>query len=220
MKKSIAVLTFATLVFAGLGMSAEAKKSGSPKPKVYNNLVVKALNTALSDNKLTLTVQAKNGTFYTIDATDINDTKKITRRNNAKADFSEIMVKDNLKVWGTLDTTTTPGTNIINATKIRDNSIYKLGSSLKGIITDINRDTNDESGNSSYQQFNLHTRNRGDLLVRVYTATSIIFHGSSKAFSDLNNGDTVEVKGLWNKANDLVYNTTRVKIKRLAPTTP
>jgi hypothetical protein len=203
------------LFFASLDMAADAKKSSSPKPRVYNSMVVTAIDSNPNDNKLTVTA-TKNNVTYTIDATIIVNTKKIMRRNNAKAAFSEIMAGDNLKVWGTLSTI--GATNTITATKIRDNSIYKLGSSLKGTVTDINRSTIDESGSSSYQQFNLHTRNRGDLLVRAYTATSIIFHGSSKSFSDLNNGDTVEVKGIWNKPNNLVYNTTRIKIKTFATT--
>lgn len=211
LKKTGAGLAALVLALTCLATTADAKKyekKTAQAKKIFNSMTVTAIDADSNDGLLTITAQ-KKGVTYTIDATNTN-ARKIMRRNSAKAEFSEILTGDNLKIWGTLSGT------IITATKIRDNSIFKLGSSLKGTVTDIDRNTIDEEGKSTYQQFNLHTRNRGDLLVRVYATTSIIFHGAPKSFSDLNNDDAVEVKGFWNKSNSLVYNTTRVKIKTQA----
>lgn len=199
MKKTIAVLTFATLVLAGMGMSAEAKTNANKK-RVFKNVVVVS-KTFSSPTTLASMGVTINGISYTV----ITTGAKFVRRDNKTMTPIRIAVGDKLSIWGTLDQTLT---NTINATKVRDENVQKLGSSLKGTI---------KAGSLSGNTFILVTSKRGDNLVDVGSA-KIIYKGKIKAYTDLHDGDTVEVTGVWNNHMYVIYDVTRIKIKRFAST--
>jgi len=195
MKKSIAVLTLALLVFAGLSISAEAKTNAN-KQRVFNDVTAGLTNCGTKTTAATI-----NGTAYTINI----GTAKLISRNNKSLDCTNLVTSDNLKIWGRIDPA---NPLVINSAKIRDNSIQRLGSALKGTITG--------SINPRNEMFTLTTANRGVNTVVLSNSTQIIYKGQTKTFSDLHVGDSVEVTGTWNNNTHIISFTTRVKIDKFA----
>jgi len=216
MKKSLKfamIMVLASFFVAALAVSADAKKGGNNNAqhrKIYNEAIVTSTPTVDGGTK-TIPVTIKN-TSYTIDATNA----KIVRRYNATAEFSEIMQNDKLKIWGTLSA----DRKTITATKIRDNSIQKLGASFHGIITDITYiGTGTTDPTYPYQHFSLHTRNRGDQIAKVTNNTVVKkYRGVAKTITDLQNSYDVTVKGIWNRANNVIYGVSWIKIRKLGST--
>jgi len=217
MKKSLKfamIMVLASFFVAALAVSADAKKGGNNNAqhrKIYNEAIVTSTPTVDGGTK-TIPVTIIKNTSYTIDATNA----KIVRRYNATAEFSEIMQNDKLKIWGTLSA----DGKTITATKIRDNSIQKLGASFHGIITDITYiGTGTTDPTYPYQHFSLHTRNRGDQIVKVTNNTVVKkYRGVAKTITDLQNSYDVTVKGIWNRANNVIYGVSWIKIRKLGST--
>jgi len=149
----------------------------------------------------------KNGITYNIDYKNAS----ILRRYGAKADTSELMTWDTISVWGTMN-----GTDI-TATKIKDLSIQKWNASFAGTITAIDDEhTYTDAHGQSFQQFTMQSLHRGSQTVRVYGSTHIRYKKRSMSFIDLAVGDKINAKGIWNSSYHLVYNTSLIKIKKLA----
>ncbi|HLM83891.1 MAG TPA: hypothetical protein VK254_01605 [Candidatus Bathyarchaeia archaeon] len=208
-KKSTAVLTLASFVLAGFALTADAKKGGNhaSHTKVFNSAIVASNYEYATDfNDISITI--KNVT-YTLKT---SSTTKILRKYNAKADFSEITAGDNLKIWGTLDTTGVTPTII--ATKVRDNSIQKLGASFQGTVSDI---ASVSAVDGSH--LTVTTKHRGIQTVDILSTFALRpYKGTAKTVADLHVGDQIIVKGIWNTNSKTIYNVTWMKIKKLATT--
>jgi hypothetical protein len=195
--KIFIVGTFLFAIFPVFPVSA--KKSASAQGIRIKNGQIATIN---YDTKII--TATKNGTTYTIDATNA----VVKRRYGATAAFSEMLTGDYIWVWGTID-----GTNI-TARKIRDNSIQKWKATFAGTITAINNfDISDPRGN--YHEFTLQSRHRGVQTVRLYSTTRIKYKRTSLTFTDLAVGETITAKGIWNNTHSIVYNTAWIKIKKL-----
>jgi hypothetical protein len=201
-KKMGAGLVLVAFAFSCFAFAADAKKSNSAQ-----GIRIKNGQIASIDYSTKIITVAQNNITYTIDATNA----VVKRRYGATAAFTEMITDDWIWVWGTID-----GTNI-TAKRIRDNSIQKWKANFTGTIATID-DLNtyvDNAGNS-YQQFTLQSRHRGTQTVRVYNTTRIKYKSSSKNFVDLAIGDTITAKGIWNNTSSSIYNTSLIKIKKLA----
>ena len=210
--KSAVVLALACFVVAGLAVSASAKKSSTQHTRVFNSAIVSGAPIASGTTApSTLTVTIKGVSHNVI----VPSTAKIVRRYNGTAAFSEIMKGDKLQVWGTIDTL---NPLIINATRVRDNSIQKLGASFQGTVANL---TNEGVGFTAPASFMVTTKHRGTQTVQVDpTFTLRPFKGVSKLVSDLKLNDQIMVKGIWNTNTKTIYDVNWIKIKRLAPVTP
>jgi len=197
--KSAIVLGLASFVLAGFVFTATAKNSAN-KIRVYNNVTAGTINCG-SKTIINTTI---NGIAYTINIS----TAKLVSRNNKSLDCTNLVKSDNLKIWGRIDPV---NPLVINSTKIRDNSIQRLGSALKGTITG--------SINPRNEMFTLTTANRGVNTVVLSNSTQLIYKGQAKTFSDLHVGDSVEVTGTWNNNTHIISFTTRIKIKKFATPT-
>lgn len=187
MKMPVAVALIALLIMPFFGASASENNRNRNRRVLTNALV-----TNIAEFTITAT---KNSVTYTIDATNA----KLHRRYNARAAFSEMINGDTISVWGTID-----GTNII-AKKIQDLSIQKWKATFNGSITAID---------SANNNFILQSNARGTQTVNVYDYTKFKYKKrTAKTFTDLQVGDRVVAKGIWNRAHNLVYNTTWVNIK-------
>jgi hypothetical protein len=189
MKTPFAVALIAFMVIPFFSVSATQNRSRNRR----------VLTNALVANIEGYTITAtKNSTTYTIDATNA----RLNRRYNARANFSEMLAGDTIIVWGTID-----GSNI-TASKIQDLSIQQWKATFNGSITAID---------SANNNFSLQTNSRGTQTVNVYDYTKFKYRArTAKTFSDLQVGDRVVAKGIWNRAHNLVYNTTWVNIKAYA----
>jgi len=185
-KIPVAIALIALMVIPFFSASAAQNRNRNRR------VLTKALVTVIDGYNITAT---KNSEIYTIDATNA----KLHRRYNARAAFSEILAGDTIIVWGTTD-----GTNI-TARKIQDLSIQKWKATFNGSITAIDRENNN---------FTLQTNSRGLQAVNVYDYTKFKYRNrTAKTFADLKIGDRIVAKGIWNRAHNLVYNTTWVNIK-------
>jgi hypothetical protein len=192
LKIPVAVALTALIIIPFFGASA-AENNRNRNRRVLTNAIV----TNIAGYTITAT---KNNLTYTIDATNA----KLHRRYNARAAFSEIIIGDTINVWGTID-----GTNI-TARKVQDLSIQMWKATFNGSITAID---------SANNNFTLQTNSRGTQTVNVYDYTKFKYKKrTAKTFADLQVGDRVVAKGIWNRAHNLVYNTTWVNIKAYSAT--
>jgi len=188
-KIPVAVALIALMVIPFFSASAAQNRNRNRR------VIANALVTNINGYTVTAT---KNSETYTIDATNA----KLHRRYNARAAFSEIIVGDTIIVWGTIDGTS------ITARKIQDLSIQKWKAAFNGSITAIDSVNNN---------FTLQTNARGTQTVNVYDYTKFKYgKRTAKTFADLQVGDRVVAKGIWNRAHNLVYNTTWVNIKQIS----
>ncbi len=148
--------------------------------------------TVVSSNTITA---SKDGNTYTINT---DTTTRFRRRFWGKSAISEISVGDNINVWGKWadDAKTT-----ITAIMIRDLSIMKRMGAFIGSVK--SKDTT---------SFILTTVNRGDQTVYFDSNTKFIGRNEvSLAYSDINIGDRIRVKGLWDKTLSKITEVTQVK---------
>jgi hypothetical protein len=184
---------------AGMGRGG-AKTPGTvaaPKPKK-----ISVSGTVASISGTTITLTAKDGTSYTVDAS-----KARTRRRAATAmDLANIQAGDSITVTGTVD-----GTNI-TAVMIRDTSMGRNNDHTVGTITAVN-------GSS----FTLQTKANASLTVNTTSATVIEkFIGNDKqaaALTDLAIGENMLITGAVDSAaNSIAATIVRIEIKRVSKT--
>jgi hypothetical protein len=117
-------------------------------------------------------------------------TAALVRKNGAAMDFKELAVGDKVQVQGRL----WPD-NSINASFVRDLSLYVHNSTFKGKITGI----------APHElSFTMHSRQYGTQTVRTDKYTEFKKNKAPAAFKDLCLGMTAEVKGMWERAHTVV----------------
>ena len=142
----------------------------------------------------TLTV-SKDGTDYSVTVTDKT---KLRRRFWGKAELGEFSVNDQISVYGKW---TNEAKTAIEATLIRNLSIQKRRGTFFGVI-------------SSIDGLNLvvKTNKRGDQKVILDNKTKIVNRKmQTMQVADLQTGDRIRLKGLWDQANDTITEVTQVK---------
>lgn len=142
----------------------------------------------------TLTV-AKDGRTYIVN-TDSNT--KFRRHFWGKSSLADILVDDRVNVWGKF---TNEATNTLLATMIRDLSILKRRGAFMGTILSKSADS-----------FVMSTLERGNQTVTTNSATKFVKRNEqTMTFADLQVGDKVRVKGVWNKTLSTITEVTQVK---------
>ncbi len=175
-------------------LRAEKKEINNAKGLFKNKgtKLIGAQVTLVSGNTLTV---SKDGNTYTVN-TDTNT--RFRRHFWGKSEISEISAGDNVNVWGKWadDAKTT-----ITATMIRDLSIMKRKGVFMGSIK--SKDTT---------SFILTSVNRGDQTVYFDSNTKFVGRNEvSIAYADINTGDRIRIKGLWDKTLNKITEVTQVK---------
>lgn len=154
--------------------------------------LAKAKVTAVNGSTLTVNI---NGTTYTVN-TDSHT--RCVRHFWGKCNVSEILVNDELSIWGRFtDSTKTT----IQALLIRDLSIEKRYGAFIGDVVSKNGNT-----------FVIKSKERGSQTVTVSTSTKFIDRTEKKmSYTDVAVGHRVRVKGVWDKANNVVNEVREVK---------
>lgn len=148
--------------------------------------------TAISGSTLTIT---KEGTVYTVN-TDANTI--LRRRFGGKSQLSEIKVNDTVNVLGKWQN---EEKTQIQATHIRDLSIQKRHATFFGTVK-TKTDTT----------LVLTTATRGEQTVTIATSTKLVNRKMEDiTMSDIQLGNRVRVKGIWDLTNKQVSEVTQVK---------
>ncbi|MBI3385298.1 hypothetical protein HY030_03855 [Candidatus Gottesmanbacteria bacterium] len=171
-----------------LGVDLQLKESLKSRGIKIIDAVVTAKNTS------TLTV-TKDDKSYTVLIT--SDTK-FRRHFWGKSTFAEISIGDRVNVWGnwTDDSHTT-----INAMMIRNLSIMKRFGVIVGNIT-----------SKSSTSFVILTNNKGEQTVKFDNSTKFVKKNDTTiTYTDVNIGDRVKIKGLWDKTLNTISEVTQVK---------
>ncbi len=131
----------------------------------------------------TLTVQAKNGGTYTVDASGA----KFVRRFGAAMVIGDIQINDQLHVEGRIDG------NTVVAKLVRDESLQARHGEFSGKVTTI-------TGTS----FVIQTSGRGTQTIMTTASTTIMKQGATTTLSAIPVGTQVKVRGVWNTSNNNV----------------
>lgn len=158
------------------------------------------------------TVNGISGTTFTISSN--NKTIIVTTDSQTqfrrlfwgKSALSEITVNDKVNVWGTwTDDTHTK----VTAKMIRDLSIQKLRGVFFGTV---------QSATSSGMM--LSSQNRGAQTVTFTPSTRFINRtGGAITATTIKSGDTVRIRGVWDKTNNTITEVTEIKDFSLPPHT-
>lgn len=175
-------------------LKAEKKETNNATGLFKNKgtKLIGAQVTIVSGNTLTV---SKDGNTYTVNT---DTTTRFRRHFWGKSAISEISVADFVNIWGKWgdDAKTT-----ITAAMIRDLSIMKRKGVFMGSIK--SKDTTN---------FILTTANRGDQTVYFDSNTKFVGRNDvTIAYSDINVGDRIRVKGLWDKTLNKITEVTQVK---------
>ncbi len=140
-------------------------------------------------------VVTKDGKNITI---DVSDKTQFRRRFWGKSSFGEIQTGDTVNVIGLWadDSHTT-----INATLVRDLSIQKRAGIFFGIVKSVNSNV-----------WVITTLKRGDQTVTVDTTTKLVNRrGETISLGDVEVGDRIRVRGIWDKSASTITQVTHVK---------
>lgn len=174
----------------------EEKKEVKAKVERPQMKTVVGTVTTINGTTLTLTTEKKT---YTVDASGAS----IVRNYGASMTVAEIQVNDKLSVWGQVS----DGTNI-KGTWIRDLSFQAFRGDFRGQVKTINA-----TASTTLTSFTLETANRGIQTINVVSTTIFQKNGVTVQPSELMVGATVQVSGVWNRAND---NVTAKKVNIIA----
>jgi hypothetical protein len=141
-----------------------------------------------------LTIVTKDNKTYTI---NIVSTTRLLRNFGGKSDVKEFSVGDELNVVGkfTDETQTT-----IEARVIRNKSIQIRHGAFFGTVTAKNSDN-----------FVIESKERGNQTVYYTGAKFVMRNEATMTVNDLQVGDRVRVKGLWNKKLNKITEVKEVK---------
>lgn len=148
--------------------------------------------TAISGTTLTVT---KNSVPYTVNT---DDKTIFRRRYGGKSQLSEIAENDTVNVLGKWQN---EGKTQILATHIRDLSIQKRHATFFGTVRTITGTT-----------LILTTVNRGEQTVTISSSTKLVNRKMEEiAMSDIQVGNRVRVKGIWDLTKKVVSEVTQIK---------
>jgi hypothetical protein len=144
----------------------------------------------------TLTLTSSDGTVYSVDASNV----QTTRKYGASTQISAIQNGDTLNVRGTLS-----GSDI-SAVYVRDTSLQAKNGTFSGTVTALNSPS-----------FTLQSTSRGSQTVNTDSTTVFNENGKtdSNGISDIMVGSKVIVTGVWDSANS---NITASKINLILRT--
>lgn len=127
-----------------------------------------------------LSLNASSGTTFTVDTSNA----KIFRKFGATVQISDIQNGDTVQVRGTLSG------SAITATIIRDMSLQAKNGSFSGTVSSV-----------STSGFILATKSRGNQTINTSASTVFKKNGQAASLTDLTQGETVTVAGVWDSTN-------------------
>lgn len=193
MKVAGAVIVSAAIPALALAQSGQFQAKFEKSRK--SGVAVSGTVSAISGSSITLT--AKNGIAYTVDASSA----KLYRRFGAAMQISDMQNGDTLQIKGTVS-----GTSVA-ATEIRDQSLQAKNGVFTGKVTAV-------SGSS----FTLQA-GRGSQTVNTDSSTVFKKNGQadSNGIVDVTAGASVVVSGVWDRTNsNVTAKSVNVVIRQLA----
>lgn len=149
-------------------------------------------------------ITAKNGSALTVSKgnvsyeVDTDSDTKLMRRFGGNSSLDELNVNDKVNVTGTWENN---DKTQAKAKLIRDLSIMKRNAVLNGTVQEI-----------SDNGFKLETARKGTQEVSVSSDTSFVNRkGGTISKSDIQTGNKVRVKGVWDEANHTEDEVSQVK---------
>ncbi len=160
-------------------------KDNSATSKITVTGTLSSISTTTPPATLVVSV---SGTDYTVNVTDKTT---IVRKFNGKSGLEEFMIGDTLEIRGT----TTAVANTINATRIKDRSLQRIGGTFQGTIGTID---------CTASTFTFKPRERAQQTVYLTSATKILRLGEKITCTDLVEGEKAVVIGLWRRASSRI----------------
>ncbi len=183
------------ILTAGVSAIALAAMLGAAVP-------VRAEDTSSSTLRVVGTIQAMSGTTIpatmtvksgaTIYTVEITSSTTVVRKYNGTSDLGEFLVGDSVEVRGTPSNDVA---NTINATRIKNVSIQRIGGTFKGKLLEKNCDSN---------SFTFKPDERAQQTVYFTTATKFTRGGEKIGCASLTNGERMKVIGIWRKADSRI----------------
>lgn len=181
-------------------ISPEMRKEAAREWKTEVKVVKKAnkpilMNADITGINGTVIAATRDGKAYTINTTT---STIFTRRFGGKSSISEFMIGDKINVRGTsVDDTGL----VINATYIKDISIFKRQAAFTGTIKSI-----------SENMIVITTTSKGDQTMVLDTETKLVNKNGKVITKDqIMVGDKVSVFGVWNANQNRMIETDRVR---------
>lgn len=181
-------------------ISPEMRREAAREWKTEVKVVKKAnrpilMNADVTGINGTVIAAARDGKTYTINTTT---STLFARRFGGKSSISEFTVGDKINVRGT----TVDDTGlVINATYIKDISIFKRQAAFTGIVKSISENT-----------MVITTTSKGDQTMVLDTETKLVNkNGKAIAKDQIMVGDKVSVFGVWNANQNRMIETDRVR---------
>lgn len=183
------------VIASGIGTLALAALVGIARPAAADT-------TSTSTTILTGTLTIMSGTtvpaVFTVTAgattytVNVSTTTKIVRKFNGTSDLGEFTVGDSIQVTGRLSNDVA---NTIDATKIKDLSIQRVGGTFKGAVV-----ATFCSGN----YFTFKPDERVQQTVNLSTTTKLTRGGTKITCAELVAGERAKVIGVWNTTNNTI----------------
>ncbi len=217
MSKSKFVLAAAGTVataalLASFAVSALADQNNDNSQGKKDNTPIAKMMVQFNSNgkgQLSGTVAAMQSGSFTLNSwggvwnINVASSTKIIRRFGGTSNLPEFAVGDAVLVSGTVSTTTSWA---VNAAKVQNMSIQTRNASFNGTISNL-------SGSS----FTLTTKSRGGVKVTVNTDARVMVNDKTGAVSDLANGMTATISGVWDRTQSTVMAS---KVVARTPKTP
>lgn len=151
------------------------------------SITVTGTLTAISGTALPATLSLLVGaTTYTV---EVPTTAKIIRRYNGASDLGEFLINDRVEVRGNA---LNDAANTINATRVKNWSMQRVGGTFKGTIV-----TTDCANN----MFTYKPDKRDQQTVYLSATTKITRAGEKGTCAGLKNGERAKVIGLWRESS-------------------
>lgn len=157
-----------------LSVLLPAADTFAAKEKTFTGIVIK-------NDYYKLTFRTTSAATYTA----VPSGAVLVRKNGSPMQFSEILIGDKIEVRGTVW-----NDNSINASYVRNMSLYAHTGTFTGKITSIN-----PSGNN----FTLDSKAHGSQTITTSPLTSYVKGSKAGMFRDIELGASVIVKGTWER---------------------
>jgi len=182
-----------TAIVSGIGALALAAFIGLARPaaaETTSSTTVTGTLTVMSGTTVPAVFTITSGaTTYTV---NISATTKIVRKYNGTSDLGEFVIGDSIQVTGKLSNDVA---NTIDATKIKDLSIQRVGGTFKGAVVTLACSSN---------SFTFKPDGRVQQTVNLTTSTKITRGGIKIVCTDLVAGERAKVIGIWNTTNNTI----------------
>jgi hypothetical protein len=195
-------------IASGIGTLALASLIGFVRPAVAETTSATSVTgtlTIMSGTTVPAVFTLTSGaTTYTV---NVSATTKIVRKFNGTSDLGEFVIGDSIQVTGKLSADVA---NTIDATKIKDLSIQRIGGNFKGAIV---------LPTCSSNSFTFKPDGRIQQTVSISTATKITRGGEKITCTGLVAGERAKVIGVWNtRANTIAADRIIVDMKTISGT--